>query len=119
MIQTPFQRFKQILGFESVQEHYFHLRTVSSERPHRYPVKSRAWSSVNAKQIRFAAGDHRAMQRIAGPPVVRENGLEPAAHGVDEGDILLARSEVNRLRDEIFVLQCAVEDADRDMTREA
>jgi hypothetical protein len=39
-----------------------------------------------------------------------------AAHGVDEGDILLARSEVNRLRDEIFVLQCAVEDADRDMT---
>ena len=38
-----------------------------------------------------------------------------AAHGVDESDILLARSEVNRLRDEIFVLQCAIEDADRDL----
>jgi hypothetical protein len=38
-----------------------------------------------------------------------------AAHGVDEHDILLARSEVNRLRDEIFVLQCAVEDAERDL----
>jgi hypothetical protein len=38
-----------------------------------------------------------------------------AAHGVDENDILLARSEVNRLRDEIFVLQCAVEDAERDL----
>jgi hypothetical protein len=37
------------------------------------------------------------------------------AHGVDESDILLARSEVNRLRDEIFVLQCAVEDAERDL----
>jgi hypothetical protein len=38
-----------------------------------------------------------------------------AAHGIDESDILVARSEVNRLRDEIFVLQCAVEDAERDL----
>ncbi len=37
------------------------------------------------------------------------------AHGVDETDILLARSEVNRLKDEIFVLSCAVEDARRDL----
>lgn len=37
------------------------------------------------------------------------------AHGLDEHDILIARSEVNRLKDEIFVLACAVEDAQRDM----
>ena len=37
------------------------------------------------------------------------------AHGVDEHDILVARSEVNRLKDEIFVLSCAVEDAQRDL----
>jgi hypothetical protein len=73
-------------------------------RPRRYCKRSCRQRDFEARQRAAAHGvdEFEARQRAA-------------AHGVDEHDILLARSEVNRLRDEIFVLQCAVEDAERDL----
>ncbi len=41
-----------------------------------------------------------------------------ARHGVDENELIVARRDVDRLHDEIFVLSCAVADADADL-REA
>lgn len=38
-----------------------------------------------------------------------------ARHGLDETDLIVARSELEQLRDELYVLQCAVEDVDRDI----
>ena len=38
-----------------------------------------------------------------------------ARHGVDESELIVARGDVNRLRDEIYVLSCAVADADADL----
>ncbi|HMI25463.1 MAG TPA: hypothetical protein VK594_13325, partial [Streptosporangiaceae bacterium] len=33
------------------------------------------------EQVRLAAGDMRAVQRVAGPQLVRPGRLEPAEHG--------------------------------------
>ena len=38
-----------------------------------------------------------------------------AIHGLDEHDLIVARSELERVRDELYVLQCAVEDVERDL----
>ena len=38
-----------------------------------------------------------------------------ARHGVDEKDLIVARRDVDRLHDEIFVLSCAVADAEADL----
>ena len=53
-------------------------RTVSSRRAHRYPASSREWSSMNANKIALRPPDARAVQRVAGPALVRRVGLEPA-----------------------------------------
>ena len=39
-----------------------------------------------------------------------------ASHGIDEREIVLARTELDRLRDDLYVLACAVEDVGRDVT---
>ncbi len=41
-----------------------------------------------------------------------------ARHGVDEHELIVARRDVDRLHDEIFVLSCAADDAEADL-REA
>ena len=38
-----------------------------------------------------------------------------ARHGVDESELIIARRDVDRLHDEIFVLSCAVTDAEADL----
>lgn len=38
-----------------------------------------------------------------------------ARHGVDENELIVARRDVDRLHDEIFVLSCAVSDAEADL----
>ena len=38
-----------------------------------------------------------------------------ARHGIDESELIVARRDVNRLHDEIFVLSCAVVDAEADL----
>ena len=53
-------------------------RTVSSRRAHRYPVSSAAVVVDEREQDRLAAADGRAVQRVAGPALVRRVGLEPA-----------------------------------------
>lgn len=42
----------------------------------------------------------------------RQRGV---AHGLDEADLILARTAIDQLKDDIYVLQCAVEDVDRDL----
>ncbi len=37
-------------------------------------------------------------------------------HGLDEADLILARSVIDQLRDDVYVLQCAIEDVDRDLS---
>jgi hypothetical protein len=37
-----------------------------------------------------------------------------AAHGLDERQIILARAELDELRDRLYVLSCALDDVDRD-----
>ena len=44
-----------------------------------------------------------------------EARAKAARHGLDETDLIVARSELEQLRDELYVLQCAVEDVDRDI----
>jgi hypothetical protein len=44
-----------------------------------------------------------------------ESRQRGSAHGLDEADLILARATVDKLRDDIYVLQCAVEDVDRDL----
>lgn len=36
-------------------------------------------------------------------------------HGLDESALIVARSELDSLRDELYVLACAVQDVDRDL----
>lgn len=38
-----------------------------------------------------------------------------ARHGVDENELIVARRDVDRLHDEVFVLSCAVADAEADL----
>jgi hypothetical protein len=38
-----------------------------------------------------------------------------ARHGVDEHELIVARRDVDRLHDEIYVLSCAVSDAESDL----
>jgi hypothetical protein len=40
-----------------------------------------------------------------------------SSHGLDEGELIVARSSLERLRDELYVLSCAVEDAETDLLR--
>lgn len=44
-----------------------------------------------------------------------EARLAASAYGLDEADLILARRHVDRLRDDVYVLQCAIEDIDRDL----
>ncbi len=44
-----------------------------------------------------------------------ESRLKAQEHGLDEADLILARSVIDTLRDDIYVLQCAIEDVDRDL----
>lgn len=44
-----------------------------------------------------------------------ESRQKAASHGLDEQEILVARSELNKLRDDLYVLACAAEDARRDL----
>ena len=37
-------------------------------------------------------------------------------HGLDESAIIVARSELDDLRDELYVLTCAIEDIERDLS---
>ena len=41
-----------------------------------------------------------------------------ASHGLDESALIVARGELDRLRDELYVLACAVEDVERDLAGE-
>ena len=36
-------------------------------------------------------------------------------HGLNEADLIVARTAIDQLRDDIYVLQCAVEDVERDL----
>jgi hypothetical protein len=38
------------------------------------------------------------------------------AHGLDEAELIITRSELEDLRDKLFVLRCAVQDVERDLT---
>ena len=38
-----------------------------------------------------------------------------ARHGLDEAEIVMTRAELERLRDQLYVLRCAVEDVERDL----
>ena len=44
-----------------------------------------------------------------------ESRVKAAEHGLDEADLVLARNVIDQLRDDIYVLQCAIEDVDRDL----
>lgn len=37
------------------------------------------------------------------------------AHGLDEAELIITRAELEDLRDELFVLQCAVQDVQKDL----
>ncbi len=45
-----------------------------------------------------------------------ESRVKADRHGLDETELIVARSELEQLRDELYVLQCAVEDVERDVT---
>ena len=45
-----------------------------------------------------------------------ESRQRSQAHGLDEADLILARTTIDQLKDDIYVLQCAIEDVDRDLT---
>jgi hypothetical protein len=38
-----------------------------------------------------------------------------ARHGLDESDVIMARAELEDLRDKLYVLRCAIEDVRRDL----
>jgi 5-bromo-4-chloroindolyl phosphate hydrolysis protein len=38
------------------------------------------------------------------------------AHGLDEAELIITRTELEELRDKLFVLRCAVQDVERDLT---
>jgi hypothetical protein len=38
------------------------------------------------------------------------------AHGLDETELIMTRAELEDLRDKLFVLRCAVQDVERDLT---
>lgn len=38
-----------------------------------------------------------------------------AAHGLDESELIVARAELDELKDKLFVLRCAVDDVRRDL----
>lgn len=38
-----------------------------------------------------------------------------ASHGLDESALIVARRELDNLRDELYVLSCAVQDVERDL----
>jgi hypothetical protein len=38
-----------------------------------------------------------------------------APHGLDEAELILTRAELEDLRDKLFVLQCAVQDVQKDL----
>jgi len=42
-----------------------------------------------------------------------------AERGLDEGEIILTRSRLDRLQDQLWVLACAIEDVDGDLSRSA
>jgi hypothetical protein len=43
-----------------------------------------------------------------------ESRQKAAEHGLDEAQLIVARSSLNDLRDTIYVLQCALEDVQKD-----
>jgi hypothetical protein len=43
-----------------------------------------------------------------------ESRTKSSAHGLDEQQIIVARAELDELRDRLYVLQCALDDVDRD-----
>lgn len=45
-----------------------------------------------------------------------EARAKAARHGLDESELIVVRSELEQLRDELYVLQCAVEDVERDIS---
>ena len=44
-----------------------------------------------------------------------ESRLRAHSHGLDEADLILARTTIDQLKDDIYVLRCAIEDVDRDL----
>ena len=44
-----------------------------------------------------------------------ETRQRAASHGLDESALIVARGELDQLRDELYVLTCAVEDVERDL----
>lgn len=44
-----------------------------------------------------------------------EARTKAAAHGLDEHELVIARTQLDQLRDDLYVLQCAVEDVERDL----
>ncbi len=47
-----------------------------------------------------------------------EARTQAASHGLDEQQLIITRSELDELRDRIYVLTCAVEDIDNDLGTE-
>jgi hypothetical protein len=43
-----------------------------------------------------------------------EARTKAAAHGLDEHELVMTRSELESLKDQLYVLRCAVEDVERD-----
>ena len=48
-----------------------------------------------------------------------ESRRRATERGLDEGEIIVTRSRLDRLRDRLWVLACAIEDVDGDLARSA